>query len=221
MGIRVLVVEDQPKILKSQIKLLQEFDDIEIVGEALSGESALEKIQEVKPEVLLLDLGLPQMSGIDVTRKVKAEYPDIEVLIFTIFDEEEKVTEAIMAGAAGYLLKGTPVEKIVEGIRDVKAGGAVIQPNLARALLRLIGSGERRAPTFTPQPGDAIHVLTERELEILQIIAKGLSNNEAAKVLGLSKATIRTHLEHIYEKLDVTNRVEAVTEGIRQGIINL
>ncbi|MEO1227413.1 MAG: response regulator transcription factor [Myxococcota bacterium] len=221
MGIRVLVVEDQPKILKGQIKLLREFDEIEIVGEALSGESALDKIPEVQPEVLLLDLGLPQMSGIDVTRKVRAEHPEIEVLIFTIFDEEEKVTEAIMAGAAGYLLKGTPVEKIVEAIRDVKAGGAVIQPNLARALLRLIGQGTTSGPRFTPQPGDAIHVLTERELEILQIIAKGLSNNEAAKVLGLSKATIRTHLEHIYEKLDVTNRVEAVTEGIRQGIINL
>lgn len=221
MGIRVLVVEDQPKILKSQIKLLESFDDIEIVGEALSGESALEKIPEAKPEVLLLDLGLPQMSGMDVTRKVKAEYPDIEVLIFTIFDEEDKVTEAIVAGAAGYLLKGTPVEKIVEAIRDVKAGGAVIQPNLARALLRLIGTADKRTPSFTPQPGEAAHVLTERELEILQIIAKGLSNNEAAKVLGLSKATIRTHLEHIYEKLDVTNRVEAVTEGIRQGIINL
>jgi len=221
MGIRVLVVEDQPKILKSQIKLLQEFDDIDIVGEALSGESALEKIPEVQPEVLLLDLGLPQMSGIDVTRRVKSEHPGIEVLIFTIFDEEEKVTEAIVAGAAGYLLKGTPVERIVEAIRDVKAGGAVIQPNLARALLRLIGNTERRAPAVTPQPGGAATVLTDRELEILQIIAKGLSNNEAAKVLGLSKATIRTHLEHIYEKLDVTNRVEAVTEGIRQGIINL
>lgn len=221
MGIRVLVVEDQPKILKSQIKLLQDFGEIEIVGEALSGESALEKIPEVKPEVLLLDLGLPQMSGIDVTRKVKADFPEIEVLIFTIFDEEEKVTEAIMAGAAGYLLKGTPVEKIVEGIKDVKAGGAVIQPNLARALLRLIGEAGNRPPTFVPEPGEAIHPLTDRELEILQIIAKGLSNNEAAKVLGLSKATIRTHLEHIYEKLDVTNRVEAVTEGIRQGIINL
>lgn len=251
MGIRVFVVEDQPKILKSQIKLLQEFDDIEIVGEALSGESALEKIPEVHPEVLLLDLGLPQMSGIDVTRRVKGQWPEIEVLIFTIFDEEEKVTEAILAGAAGYLLKGTPVEKIVEALRDVKAGGAVIQPNLARALLRLIGKSDRRAqpadgradkradrsalagdagraapPTGDAakgagQAGDAASLLTDRELEILQIIAKGLSNNEAAKVLGLSKATIRTHLEHIYEKLDVTNRVEAVTEGIRQGIINL
>ena len=215
MGIRVLVVEDQPTILKAQIKLLETFDEIEIVGEALSGERALEMLDEVQPEVILLDLGLPQMSGIEVTRRVKETHKAIEILIFTIFDEEEKVTEAIVAGAAGYLLKGTPVEKIVEGIKDVHAGGAVIQPNLARALLRLIGS---QAPT--PQ-GPAATLLTERELEILQIIAKGLSNNEAAKVLGLSKATIRTHLEHIYEKLEVTNRVEAVTEGIRQGIINL
>ncbi len=235
MGIRVLVVEDQPKILKAQIKLLETFEEIEIVGEALSGESALEKIEEVHPEVLLLDLGLPQMSGIDVTRRVKATHPEIEILIFTIFDEEDKVTEAIMAGAAGYLLKGTPVEKIVEGIKDVKAGGAVIQPNLARALLRMVkqpmdankgagnpsaSGGHSHADMPTPNK-DVASLLTDRELEILQIIAKGLSNNEAAKVLGLSKATIRTHLEHIYEKLDVTNRVEAVTEGIRQGIINI
>ena len=217
MGIRVLVVEDQPKILKAQIKLLETFDEIEIVGEALSGESALAKLDDVKPDVLLLDLGLPQMSGIEVTRQVRQTHKSIEILIFTIFDEEEKVTEAIVAGAAGYLLKGTPVEKIVEAIKDVHAGGAVIQPNLARSLLRLIG---QNTPPPRAQPGDG-PVLTDRELEILQIIAKGLSNNEAAKVVGLSKATIRTHLEHIYEKLDVTNRVEAVTEGIRQGIINL
>lgn len=219
MSIRVLVVEDQPKILKAQIKLLETFDEIKIVGEALSGEIALEMIDATRPQVILLDLGLPQMSGIEVTRQVRQTHKDIEILIFTIFDEEEKVTEAIMAGAAGYLLKGTKVEKIVEAIKDVHAGGAVIQPNLARSLLRLINT--RPGALRTPQTGEAATILTDRELEILQIIAKGLSNNEAAKVLGLSKATIRTHLEHIYEKLDVTNRVEAVTEGIRQGIINL
>ncbi|MEE2901333.1 MAG: response regulator transcription factor [Myxococcota bacterium] len=221
MAIRVLVVEDQAKILKAQLKLLETFDDIEIVGSAMSGESALEEVERTKPEVILCDLGLPQMSGIDVTREVKKKHPEIEILIFTIFDEEEKVTEAITAGAAGYLLKGAPVEKIVEGIKDVKAGGAVIQPNLARALLKLVKDGAEYANRFGAGPGEVVSVLTERENEILQIIAKGLSNNEAAKVLGLSKATIRTHLEHIYEKLDVTNRVEAVTEGIRQGIINI
>ncbi|MBK8010771.1 MAG: response regulator transcription factor [Deltaproteobacteria bacterium] len=221
MAIRVLVVEDQPNILKAQIKLLDTFDAIEVVGEALSGEAALEKIEEVKPEVLLLDLGLPQMSGIDVTRRVKETHPEIEILIFTIFDEEEKVIEAIGAGAAGYLLKGTPVEKIVEAIKDVKDGGSVIQPNLARALLRIIGKGVEQKDSQPEQMTTAATNLTERELEILQLIAKGLSNQEAAKVLGLSKATIRTHLEHIYEKLDVSNRVEAVTEGIREGIITI
>jgi DNA-binding NarL/FixJ family response regulator len=240
MTIRVLVVEDQPKILKAQIKLLETYPDIEIVGSALSGETALEEVEKTRPDVLLCDLGLPQMSGIEVTRHVKAKHPEIEILIFTIFDEEEKVIEAITAGAAGYLLKGAPVEKIVEAIKDVKAGGSVIQPNLARALLRMIGvavpsatggpQSVRSVPpppphgdgeTHTPAVKGSGSVLTDRELEILQIIAKGLSNNEAAKVLGLSKATIRTHLEHIYEKLDVTNRVEAVTEGIRQGIINI
>jgi DNA-binding NarL/FixJ family response regulator len=225
MGTRVLVVEDQPKILKAQIKLLQAFPEVEIVGEALSGELALDLVESTRPEVLLCDLGLPGISGIEVTRRVKGAHPNIEVLIFTIFDEEEKVTEAILAGAAGYLLKGTPVEKIVEAIQDVKAGGAVIQPNLAKALLRLIGpagGADGASPAAgAPVPAANQTVLTQRELEILQIIAKGLSNNEVASVLGLSKATIRTHLEHIYEKLDVTNRVEAVTEGIRQGIINL
>ena len=225
MGTRVLVVEDQPKILKAQIKLLQAFPEVEIVGEALSGELALDLVESTRPEVLLCDLGLPGISGIEVTRRVKGAHPNIEVLIFTIFDEEEKVTEAILAGAAGYLLKGTPVEKIVEAIQDVKAGGAVIQPNLAKALLRLsgpAGAADGASPAAgAPVPAANQTVLTQRELEILQIIAKGLSNNEVASVLGLSKATIRTHLEHIYEKLDVTNRVEAVTEGIRQGIINL
>lgn len=220
MGIRVLVVEDQPKILKAQIKLLQTFDEIDVVGAATSGETALALLDEVRPDVILLDLGLPQMTGIDVTRAVRRHHAHIEVLVFTIFDQEDQVIEAVAAGAAGYLLKGASVEKIVDAIKDVHAGGAVIQPSLARALLRRIGPGA--AGLSTPRASRATQtLLTPRELEILQIIAKGLSNREAAEVVGLSKATIRTHLEHIYAKLDVTNRVEAVTEGIRQGIINL
>lgn len=228
--IRVLVVEDQPKILKNQLKLLASYPELEIVGTAVSGEAALEEVERCKPDVILCDLGLPQMSGMDVTREVKAKHPNIEILIFTIFDEEDKVLEAIKAGASGYLLKGAEADKIVEAIKEVKSGGSVIQPNLARSLLRHFRAPvEGKAPPLPAQPEkshdglrpETRRALTERELEILQIIAKGLSNNEAAKVLGLSKATIRTHLEHIYQKLDVTNRVEAVTEGIRQGIIGL
>ena len=233
-SIRLFVIEDQPKILKNQLKLLEAFSEVNIVGTALSGEEALEEIEKLdpKPEVILCDLGLPQMSGIDVTRQAKEKYPDMEILIFTIFDEEDKVLEAVKAGASGYLLKGAEANKIVESIKEVKQGGSVIQPSLARALLRhfrMPESGPAPQGTLeeegidhaTIQAQSGRRALTERELECLQIIAKGLSNNEAAKVLGLSKATIRTHLEHIYQKLDVTNRVEAVTEGIRQGIIDL
>lgn len=245
--IRVFVVEDQTKILKNQLRLLEGHPEIEIVGTALSGESALEEVPRATPDVLLLDLGLPRMSGIDVTRAVKATHPSVEILIFTIFDEEDKVLEAVKAGASGYLLKGAPVDKIIEAIKEVRAGGTVIQPNLARRLLRHF----RVEPDATPAPSTApaepaaaqepapaeqaapveasqgsledppLKPLSDREREILQLIAKGISNSEAARMLNLSKATIRTHLEHIYRKLEVTNRVEAVTEGIRKGLISV
>jgi DNA-binding NarL/FixJ family response regulator len=221
--IRVLVVEDQPKILRNQLKVLESAPEIEIVGTAMNGESALDEIPRCNPDVLLLDLGLPRMSGIDVTRALKASNPKIEILIFTVFDEEEKVLEAVQAGASGYLLKGTPTEKIVEAIKEVSAGGTVIQPNLARRLLRhfRVPDVPGDVPAATPALEPDLKPLSDREREILQLIAKGVSNSEAARMLGLSKATIRTHLEHIYRKLEVTNRVEAVTEGIRKGLISV
>src|SRR6185437_13882326 len=116
--VRVLVVEDQVKILKSQLKLLEASPDLEIVGTALSGEAALEEVEKLKPDVLLCELGLPRMSGIDVTRAVKAKHPGIEILIFTIFDEEDKVLDAVRAGASGYLLKGAAADKIVDAIKE-------------------------------------------------------------------------------------------------------
>ncbi len=222
--IRVFVVEDQSKILKNQLKLLEGSKELTIIGTALSGETGLEDVRRLKPDVLLLDLGLPRMSGIDVTRAVKAEVPDVEILIFTIFDEEDKVLEAVKAGASGYLLKGTPADKMVEAIKEVHAGGTVIQPSLARRLLKHFRVGEAPpaapAPAAPPDEGEG-KKLSARETEILQLIAKGVSNSEAATMLNLSKATVRTHLEHIYRKLEVTNRVEAVTEGLRKGLIQV
>jgi DNA-binding NarL/FixJ family response regulator len=135
------------------------------------------------------------------------------------------VLEAVKAGASGYLLKGTPADKIIEAIKEVRIGGTVIQPNLARRLLRHFRVAEADGgvqPLPPPPPGEPEYKpLSVRETEILQLIAKGVSNSEAAKMLNLSKATIRTHLEHIYRKLEVTNRVEAVTEGLRKGIIQM
>jgi len=228
--IKVIICEDQPQILKNQLKILQESPEVEVIGTALSGEATLELLEKKQPDVLLQDLGLPRMTGIEVTREVKKRWPKVEVLIFTIFDEEEKVIDAVKAGASGYLLKGATADKIIEAIREVHAGGSVIQPNLARRLLKYSHVPEEGAPPEPPYkkplpPGNreepATRPLTEREIEILRLIAKGLSNNEAARVLTLSRATVRTHLEHIYEKLEVTNRVEAVTEGLRKGLIEM
>lgn len=228
--IKVVVVEDQPQILRNQLKILQESTEIEVIGTALSGEAALELLEKKQPDVILQDLGLPRMTGIEVTREVKRRWPQVEVLVFTIFDEEEKVIEAVKAGASGYLLKGAPADRLIDAIREVKAGGSVIQPNLARRLLRHFHVPETEGAAAEPYkpplpPGNreepATRPLTEREIEILRLIAKGLSNNEAARVLTLSRATVRTHLEHIYEKLEVTNRVEAVTEGLRKGLIEM
>ena len=225
--ITVVIVEDQPQILKNQLKIFQDSREIEVIGTALSGEAALKLLEERQPDVILQDLGLPRMSGMEVTREVKRRWPKVEVLIFTIFDEEEKVLEAVKAGASGYLLKGATSERILDAIKEVKAGGSVIQPNLARSLLKHFhvpeGEGE---PVPAPLPAGnraepATRPLTEREIEILRLIAKGLSNSEAAGVLTLSRSTVRTHLEHIYEKLEVNNRVEAVTEGLRKGLIEM
>lgn len=208
---RLLIVEDQGTILEKQRRLLEPYAELVVVGSARDGVTALRLVDELQPEVVLLDLGLPDLDGIQVTREVKARHPAIEILIFTIFDEETRVLEAVRAGASGYLLKGTPAERIVEAIGEVRRGGSVIQPQLARRLLRHFQDAASRDPEAP--------ALTPRETEILQLIAKGLSNRAAAEALGLSRATIRTHLEHIYAKLEVSNRTEAVTEAIRRGLI--
>lgn len=228
MTIRLFIIEDQPLILKNQLKVLAHFNDIHVVGTALSGEDALFELsrRDIYPHVVLCDLGLPRMNGIQVTKRIKELNHAIEVLIFTVFDDDESVLQAIHAGASGYLLKGTDGKKIYEAIVDVHQGGTIIQPKLARRLLKFFSMPLSGTPVELLDKDGKRHVdakasLTIRELECLQIIAKGLSNQEAAQVLKLSKATIRTHLEHIYQKLDVNNRVEAITEGIRQGIIDL
>jgi DNA-binding NarL/FixJ family response regulator len=215
--ITVVLIEDEDDIRIQQEKLLKRHKSIKVIGRASNGRDGLKLALKLKPKVLLLDLGLPDISGIQVTQELKEKNPEIEVLIFTTFDEEEKVLAAIKAGAGGYILKGISASRMVDAIKEVAQGGIVIQPHLARHLLQhfrtVLGQKEKREKIVSP--------LTPRENEILQLIAKGLTNREVASALKVSMATVRTHLEHIYAKMDVTNRTEAVTEGIRKGFIPL
>ncbi|MEI6806583.1 MAG: response regulator transcription factor [Myxococcaceae bacterium] len=218
--ISVLIVEDQPAMLKNLSRLIETSQNTQLSGTAMSAEEAiviLDQLEEL-PNVILCDIGLPRMSGTDFCRFVKVKYPEIQLLMLTVFDDDEQVLEAVKRGAAGYLLKGIESQKILETISEIHEGGSVIQPGLARKLLQHF---KQASLPHNSHSEPYRRSLTERELECLQMIAKGLSNIEAASVLGLSKATVRTHLEHIYQKLDVCNRVEAVTEGLRQGLIGI
>lgn len=212
--IELVVVEDDPKTLKSLMRLLGSYADFRVVGSALSGESALKTIDAVTPQLVLLDLELGDMDGIEVTRKVKAAHPEIEVLILTSFDDEVKVYKAMQAGASGYLVKRVAPEKIRDGILDVLSGGTVIEPRIARRFWNYFksvqGSEEDQEPLLEPV-----------EADILQMIARGLTNQEAGKVLNLERRTVRTHLSHIYKKLGTSSRSEAVVIALRKGLINL
>ena len=229
--VTVLLVEDEPEIRRQQERLLRRAAGIELLDTAATGLEAVEKACALIPKVVLLDLGLPDIDGIEVTARIKERVPQVEILIFTIFDEEERVMAAIGAGASGYILKGISAARMVEAVQEVAAGGSVIQPHLARHLLRRFrnrqttetAEPELRRPSQPQLPviEESPHNLTPREQEILLTISKGFSNREVAELLHVSMATVRTHLEHIYAKLEVTNRTEAVTEGYKKGIIPL
>ncbi len=213
--IRVFVVEDQPPILKALLKFLATRDELTVVGTAMTGEDAVEAVEADPPEVLLLDLELPGMDGLGVLRAVKPRHPEVQVLILTTFDDEAKVYEAVKDGASGYLVKRMAPEQVAEAIAEVHGGGVVIESRIARRFWNYFDS-VRATPPERDTRG-----LTEVELEVLQFIAKGLSNAEVGRVMSIERRTVRTHLTHIYEKLEVASHVEAVVAALKLGLVDL
>ena len=214
--IRVLVVEDQPQLLKNVLKLISAFPQVTVVGSAMDGETALVEAQKLQPQVMLLDLELPGMNGIQVTQKLKQRQPEVEVLILTTFDDEQKVYEAIQAGAGGYLVKRVPGEKIVQGIVDVWSGGTVLEAQIAKRFWNYFQSVQAQ----NAQPKDPWN-LSELELDLLRYVAKGLSNAEVGRVMNIERRTVRTHLSHIYKKMGVNTHVESVVLALRHGLVQV
>ena len=213
MPIPVFAVEDSPPTLKALRKLLSGREEVRLVGTATSGEEALREVPGAGPRVVLMDLELPGASGIETTRRLK-ESCDAEVLVLTSFEDEQHVFDAMRAGASGYVVKGAHAGKLIEAIVEVEAGGTVIEPRLARRFWQYFkGVQEPRKPEV-PQ-------LTEIEREILSMIARGLSNEEAGRIVSLDRRSVRTQLGHIYEKLGVRSHVEAVVKGLKLGIIEM
>ncbi|CAM4224333.1 MULTISPECIES: response regulator [Corallococcus] len=215
---RIFVVEDQPQLLRNLVKVLNTFPELELVGTSQDGEQAVEDIVRERPQLVLLDLELPSMHGIQVTQKVKRRAPEVEILILTSFEEEQKVYEAIQAGASGYLVKRVGPEKIRSAIQEVMEGGTVLEPLIARRFWNYFQSVQAKP---AQKSAELPWGLTALELDVLRYVAKGLSNAEVGQVMTLERRTVRTHLSHIYRKMGVNSHVDAVVMALREGVVDL
>jgi DNA-binding NarL/FixJ family response regulator len=211
--LRVVLVDDHPIYRQGLAKLLRECG-VDVVAQAGNGAEALSIVEEAAPDVVVMDLNMPGMSGVDVTRKLVERTPASRVLIVSVSAQEEDVTEAILAGASGYVLKDGPVEEVVAGIQAAAAGESLISPRIATMLLRrmrLDEPVELEAPPKTP--------LSERELQVLRLVAEGKGNQEIGEVLYIGQSTVRNHISSILMKLQVENRVQAAVRAVRDRIV--
>jgi len=210
--IRILICDDHPVVRDGLVAILETQPDFEIVGAAGDGREAVAEALARQPNVIVLDLEMPGMDGVEALRAIRARDPAARVLVFTAFDTDERILSAIQAGAQGYLLKGAPREELFHAIRVVHAGGSLLQPAVAS---RLIRQASRGPASSLPEP------LTEREIEVLQLIAQGLQNKEIAARLTISERTVKFHVSAILDKLGAGNRTEAVALAHQLGLVEL
>ena len=213
MSIRVLVADDQSMIRAGFRRLLADEPDIDVVAEAENGLEAVEKVGRFAPAVVLMDIRMPQLDGIEATRRILAADPDARILILTTFDLDEYVYEALRAGASGFVLKDEPPEQLIAAIRTVAAGDALLSPAVTRRVI------ERFARLPEPTPPKELAELTGREREIFRLIANGLSNAEIGRELYISETTVKTHVTHVFQKLNVRDRVQAVVLAYQTGVV--
>ncbi len=213
-SIRILVADDHPVVREGLIAMLSTQADFEIVGEAAHGEEVVQKAKALRPDVVLLDLEMPKMDGVEALRQLRETAPEVRALVFTVFDTDERIVEAVRAGAQGYLLKGAPRSEVFKAIRIVSEGGSLLEPVVAAKVLRHMSS-EADTRRHTPE------ALTPREREVLQCLGRGLTNKEIAEVLFISERTVKFHVSAILDKLGAGNRTEAVTLAAHRGLLSL
>ncbi len=212
--IRVLLTDDQSLVRQAFALMLSVEDDIELVGQCANGQEALDAVRAKRVDVCLMDIEMPVMNGIEATAAIRALPEAPEVVILTTFDRDDYLFEALQAGAAGFLLKNTEPENLLESIRTVAAGGALLAPEVTR---RVISRAVTSAPRPT-EPSPGIARLTDREREVLVLMARGLSNGEIAKELFLGEATVKSHVSSCLSKLGVRDRVQAVVHAFEHGL---
>lgn len=210
--IRVLICDDQTIVREGLEMLLKLERDIEVVGLARDGAEAVELTAAKTPDLVLMDLKMPGMNGVEATRRIRARFPTVQVLVLTTYDDEEWVLDALRAGAAGYLLKDTPREKVLEAIRGTVAGKAYVDPAVAGKVLAQMAHAPAKPST------ELAEKLSERERDVLRLVARGLTNADIAGQLHLSEGTVRNHVSAIFAKLDVADRTQAAIAAIQYGL---
>ena len=216
--IRLVLADDHAVVRSGTRELLEQEPDLKIVGEASNGEEAVRLARELQPDVLVIDVRMPKMSGVEATRRIKAESPDMKVLVLTAHDDDEYVFALLQAGANGYLLKTAEIEELVRAIRTVAAGQSALAPEVTGKVVAQFTSGKSLPDVLTNAQED-YDGLTERELGILELVGKGLSNKQIGKKLYISDRTVQAHLSNIFSKLGVNSRTEAVMYAVRKGWI--
>jgi NarL family two-component system response regulator LiaR len=211
--IRILIADDHQLVRQGLVALLSVKPGVEVIGQAADGVEAVELAHSLGPDIILLDLLMPHKSGIEATREIKADNPDARILIITSFAEDENVYQAIKAGALGYLLKDSSPQELMQAIHDVCDGRLVLHPNIALKLIQELNRPTDSQPTEDP--------LTEREVEVLKLVAKGRSNQEVAKELIISERTVGAHVSNILGKLHLANRTQAALYALRKGLTDL
>jgi DNA-binding NarL/FixJ family response regulator len=215
MSISVLIVEDEPEFLGRFTHAVLQDPDLQLVGAVASGHAAIAMIESVRPDVVLVDLGLPDIPGVEVIRAAALRHPEADVLVITMFGDDDHVMASVEAGATGYLLKDSELGRIAAVIKEIHAGGSPISPTIARRVLLRF----RQAPPTQPAPAPQESPLSSRETDILKLIAKGFSFPEVGAHLGISSHTVVTHVKRIYRKLAVHSRGEAVYEASQMGLL--
>jgi DNA-binding NarL/FixJ family response regulator len=210
--IRILVADDHPVVRDGLVAILGTQPDFEVVGEAGNGSEAVDRAVALQPDVILLDLEMPELDGVEVLRRLRESSPDVRAIVFTAFDTDERILGAVQAGAQGYLLKGAPRRELFDAVRVVYAGGSRLQPVVASKLLRQVSHKSQAMEAETLPP---------RELVVLHLLAQGLQNKEIAAELVISERTVKFHVSSIMGKLGAGNRTEAVSMAAQQGLIEL